>query len=97
MPIALRPEANLVLFTRVNFAGRPIYQIGVSFFKIALLVSYLRLFKGTNQMTYRRLVWGCIVLVFAAHLACTFALVFACSPVRLSNSRLPIRQGFLRY
>ncbi|KAK1765295.1 integral membrane protein [Phialemonium atrogriseum] len=91
LPIALRPEANLVLFTRVNFAGRPIYQIGVSFFKIALLVSYLRLFKGTNQMTYRRLVWGCIVLVFAAHLACTFALVFACSPI--DKSWNPLKEG----
>ncbi|KAI8163745.1 Satratoxin biosynthesis SC1 cluster protein 4 [Colletotrichum sp. SAR 10_70] len=49
LPIKLRPKANLIQYTRINFAGRPIYQIGISFFKIALLISYLRLLKGTDQ------------------------------------------------
>ncbi|KAI8270039.1 Satratoxin biosynthesis SC1 cluster protein 4 [Colletotrichum sp. SAR11_239] len=51
LPIKLRPKANLIQYTRINFAGRPIYQIGISFFKIALLISYLRLLKGTDQKT----------------------------------------------
>ncbi|GJN71935.1 hypothetical protein PLICBS_006006 [Purpureocillium lilacinum] len=52
LPVKARPKANLIPYTRVNFAGRPIYQIGISFFKIALLISYLRLLKGTDQKTY---------------------------------------------
>ncbi|SPO01426.1 related to integral membrane protein PTH11 [Cephalotrichum gorgonifer] len=84
LPLALRPKANSVIFTRVNYSGRPIYQIGISFFKIALLISYLRLFEGTNQRMYRRVVWGAIILIFLSHLGCTFALVFACTPVQKS-------------
>ncbi|POR39180.1 Uncharacterized protein TPAR_00619 [Tolypocladium paradoxum] len=81
LPLVLRPKANLIPYTRVNFAGRPIYQLGVSFFKIALLISYLRLLKGTDQKTYRRVVWATIVLVFLGHLGCALSLIFACTPV----------------
>lgn len=45
------------MYTRVNFAGRPIYQVGISFFKIALLISYLCLLRGTDQRLYRLVVW----------------------------------------
>jgi hypothetical protein len=83
LPLKLRPEANLVTYTRVNFAGRPIYQIGISFFKISLLISYLRLFKGTNKKLYRKTVWAAIAFVFLGHLGCTLALIFACTPVSL--------------
>ncbi|KAK0709311.1 hypothetical protein B0T26DRAFT_652792 [Lasiosphaeria miniovina] len=76
-----RPKANLIPYTRWNYGARPFYQLGISFFKIALLISYLRLFQGTNQVVYRRVVWSAIVLIFLGHLGCTFALVFACNPV----------------
>lgn len=91
LPVKLRPRANLVTYTRINFAGRPFYQLGISFFKIALLISYLRLLKGTDQKTYRRVVWTTIVLVFLAHLACSFSLVFACTPV--DKSWNPLKDG----
>ena len=81
LPLALRPKENIIPYTRVNFAGRPIYQLGISFFKIALLISYLRLFKGTNQKIYRRVVIATIVLIFLGHLGCSFSLIFACNPV----------------
>ena len=81
--MALRPQKNLIPYTRVNYAGRPIYQLGISFFKIALLISYLRLFKGTNEKIYRRVVLGTIVLIFLGHLGCSFSLIFACRPVRI--------------
>ena len=68
-------------YTRVNYAGRPFYQLGISFFKIALLISYLRLLSGTDHKTYRIVVWITIALVFLAHLGCTLALVLACTPV----------------
>ena len=78
----MRPDPNLVTYTRVNYAGRPIYQLGISFFKIALLISYLRLIRGTDHKVYRIVIWVSIVAVFLAHLGCTFTLIFACSPVR---------------
>lgn len=91
LPVRTRPEENLVPYTRVNFAGRPIYQIGISFFKIALLISYLRLLKGTDQKTYRKVVWATIILVFLAHLGCALSLIFACTPV--DKSWNPLKSG----
>jgi hypothetical protein len=84
--VASRPKENLVAYTKVNFAGRPIYQIGISFFKVALLISYLRLLQGTTQRTYRAIVYVTMVLVFLAHLGCAFSLIFACTPVRSPSS-----------
>ena len=83
--------ASLVVYTRVNFAGRPIYQLGISFFKIALLISYLRLLKGTAYRMYRVIVWTVILLVFLGHLASTLSLIFACRPI--SKSWDPYAQG----
>lgn len=84
LPVKLRPLANASPYARVNFAGRPIYQVGISFFKIALLISYLRLLQGTDRKTYRMVVWVTIALVFLAHLGCALSLVFACKPVQRS-------------
>lgn len=84
LPLKLRPKENLIPYTRSNYAGRPIYQIGISFFKVALLISYLRLFKGTNHINYRRVVWVAIVAVVAGHLGCALTLILACSPVHKS-------------
>jgi hypothetical protein len=81
LPIPDRPKENLVPYTRINFAGRPFYQLGISFFKIALLISYLRLLRGTDNKMYRSVIWLTALLVFLSHLGCTLALVFACNPV----------------
>ncbi|KAH6605878.1 integral membrane [Trichoderma cornu-damae] len=91
LPIRDRPAANLIPYTRVNFAGRPIYQVGISFFKIALLISYLRLLKGTDQKNYRMVVFVTIVLVFLGHLGSALSLIFACRPV--DKSWNPLKQG----
>lgn len=87
LPLALRPKDDLVSYTRVNFAGRPFYQLGISFFKLALLFSYRRLLNGISNRTYRWVVEGTAVLIFLGHLGCTFSLIFACSPVRCSSRR----------
>ncbi|KAK3301753.1 uncharacterized protein B0T15DRAFT_544519 [Chaetomium strumarium] len=84
LPLSLRPPENLIPYTRTNYAGRPIYQMGISFFKVALLISYLRLFKGTSHVIYRRVVWIAIFLVVAGHLGCSLCLIFACNPVNKS-------------
>ncbi|KAK1998010.1 ATP synthase F0 [Colletotrichum falcatum] len=91
LPIKLRPKGDLIKYTRINFAGRPFYQLGISFFKIALLISYLRLLKGTDQRRYRQMVWLTIAVVFLSHLACTFSLIFACTPV--DKSWNPLKDG----
>ncbi|KAG6032366.1 hypothetical protein E4U41_007229 [Claviceps citrina] len=84
LPIKLRPRENAGLYARVNFAGRPIYQVGISFFKIALLISYLRLLRGTDRKTYRITVSATIACVAMAHLGCALSLIFACRPVEKS-------------
>jgi hypothetical protein len=84
LPIKDRPKENAGPYMRVNYAGRPFYQLGISFFKIALLISYLRLLQGTDKRTYRLIVWISIGLIFLAHLGCTLSLVFACNPVNKS-------------
>ncbi|AEO69710.1 cbe84c1b-8afc-430f-a1ad-a8243fd95804 [Thermothielavioides terrestris] len=84
LPLNLRPAANLIPYTRVNYAGRPIYQLGISFFKVALLISYLRLFKGTHHNVYRRVVWIAIAAILAGHLGCALTLILACNPVHKS-------------
>ncbi|KAH7122025.1 hypothetical protein B0J13DRAFT_155884 [Dactylonectria estremocensis] len=91
LPIALRPDENLVKYTRINFAGRPIYQVGISFFKIALLISYLRLLSGTDHCTYRGVVWFTIGAVFLSHLGCALCLILACKPV--TKSWNPLQDG----
>ncbi|KAG6000315.1 hypothetical protein E4U21_005609 [Claviceps maximensis] len=84
LPIKLRPQENVSYYARVNFAGRPIYQLGISLFKIALLISYLRLLQGTDRKTYRMIVCATIAMVLLAHVGCALSLIFACSPVEKS-------------
>jgi hypothetical protein len=103
LPLNLRPPANTGIYSRVNYAGRPIYQIGISFFKVALLISYLRLLQGTDHKVYRLVVWSTIALVFLAHLGCALSLVFACNPVNkswepwVSGTCLPTGPSFTGY
>jgi len=84
LPIALRPPQDKIAYTRVNFAGRPIYQLGISFFKIALLISYLRLLQGTNERMYCIVIMITITVIFLAHLGCALSLILACTPVHKS-------------
>ncbi|KOS17297.1 hypothetical protein ESCO_006493 [Escovopsis weberi] len=65
--------------------------MGISFFKIALCISYLRLLKRTDQRVYRTIVWAVITFIFLAHLGCSFSLIFACHPV--DKSWHPLKKG----
>lgn len=91
LPLKLRSTvpSDALAFKQANFAGRPIYQLGVSFFKISLLLSYLRLIQDTDQRTYEITVWFAITVIFIGHLGSSLALVFACKPVSFSWS-LPV-------
>lgn len=55
--------------------------MGISCFKLALLISYLRLVQDTSFRVYRMVVWLAFAFVFLAHLGCTLSLIFACQPV----------------
>lgn len=55
--------------------------MGISCFKLALLISYLRLVQDTQFRIYRMVVWFAFAFVFLAHLGCTLSLIFACQPV----------------
>ncbi|OAA79366.1 integral membrane protein [Akanthomyces lecanii RCEF 1005] len=100
---AKRPKANITAYTRVNYAGRPIYQVGISFFKIALLISYLRLLQGTDNRIYRMVVWGTIAFVFLNHFGSALALIFNCNPIdkswnpEKSGTCLPAVASFTAY
>ncbi|PFH56189.1 hypothetical protein XA68_16911 [Ophiocordyceps unilateralis] len=64
---------------------------------------YLRLLKGTDQRTYRRVVWLTIFFIFFAHLGCALSLILACTPVAKSwnplidGSCLPPGPSFTGY
>ena len=50
------------------------------------MVSYLRLLQGTDRKAYRVIVRMIIAFVLLAHLGCALTLIFACTPVRLSDT-----------
>ncbi|XWW94465.1 hypothetical protein V2A60_008764 [Cordyceps javanica] len=103
LPLSLRPPQNLLMYTRVNFAGRPIYQVGISFFKIALLISYLRLLRGTDRWLYRLVVWATMAFVLCSHVGSALLLLLACRPIdkswdpRIPGSCLPVGASFTAY
>ncbi|KAM3477664.1 hypothetical protein MY8738_006315 [Beauveria namnaoensis] len=83
LPLALRPPQNIVTYLEVNYAGRPIYQISISFFKIALLIGYLRLLQGTSNKAYRGAIWCTIAFVSVSHVGSAMSFV----ALRLSADR----------
>ncbi|KAL1966147.1 hypothetical protein VTN77DRAFT_4699 [Rasamsonia byssochlamydoides] len=84
LPLALRPTASLDTYTKVNFAGRPFYQLGIAGFKAALCISCLRLLSGTTKAWYRGVIWAVGIISTVGHVAGTLVLLLSCSPVRKS-------------
>ncbi|KAM3537187.1 hypothetical protein ARSEF1564_009887 [Beauveria bassiana] len=93
-PFALRPPQNIVTYLKVNYAGRPIYQIGISFFKIALLIGYLRLLQGTSNKAYRGAIWCTIAFVSVSHVGSSISFVaLRLSAGKIEKSWKPGRPG----
>ncbi|KAF7596976.1 hypothetical protein BBP40_011342 [Aspergillus hancockii] len=84
LPLRLRPKENLPMYTKINFAGRPFYQMGIAGFKAALCLSYLRLLSGTTRKSYRILIWAVLIISTLGHVAGTLVLILNCKPVRKS-------------
>ncbi|KAM3446804.1 hypothetical protein NHJ6243_010207, partial [Beauveria neobassiana] len=94
LPLALRPPQNIVTYLEVNYAGRPIYQIGISFFKIALLIGYLRLLQGTSNKAYRGAIWCTIAFVSVSHVGSAMSFVaLRLSAGKIEKSWKPGRPG----
>ncbi|KAJ5178004.1 uncharacterized protein N7500_000703 [Penicillium coprophilum] len=90
LPLKLRPEANYSTYTKINYGGRPIYQVGIAGFKASLCLSYLRLISGTSKSRYRVVIWVVIVASTLGHFAGALSLIFNCTPIRRSwNAHIP--------
>ncbi|KAI9753036.1 MAG: hypothetical protein M1815_000135 [Lichina confinis] len=84
LPIALRPKENTNDYREINFAGRPFYMVGITGFKVALCLAYLRIVPPNKKRTFRPLIWLVLVACVLCHLAGILILVFQCLPVRKS-------------
>ncbi|RAH68878.1 uncharacterized protein BO66DRAFT_392916 [Aspergillus aculeatinus CBS 121060] len=82
LPLKLRPKEDLSEYTKLNYAGRPFYQVGIAGFKASLCLNYLRLISGTSKTLYRMLIWVTITLSTAGHLVGALVLIFNCHPVK---------------
>ncbi|CAG8904116.1 unnamed protein product [Penicillium egyptiacum] len=90
LPLKLRPAADYSTYTKINYAGRPFYQIGIAGFKASLCLSYLRLISGTSKRLYRIVIWIVIAASTLGHIAGALSLLFNCTPVRRSwNPHVP--------
>ena len=69
---------------QVNFAGRPFYMAGITGFKVALCIAYLRISSHSSMRRYRQWIWAIGIFAVASHLAGTLALIFQCQPVQKS-------------
>ncbi|KJK67854.1 hypothetical protein P875_00108898 [Aspergillus parasiticus SU-1] len=84
LPLNLRPKENLPIYKKLNYAGRPFYQIGIAGFKASLCLSYLRLLTKTSLSIYRVLIWTVLIISTLGHIAGALALIFNCRPVQLA-------------
>ncbi|KAJ5836645.1 hypothetical protein N7447_002671 [Penicillium robsamsonii] len=73
------PKENIIPFSKIQYAGGPIYCLDVLGFKVALLTSYLRIAGIIEQ--YRKIIITAIVMCVVNQL--TFALIISvsCIPV----------------
>ncbi|CAG8128001.1 unnamed protein product [Penicillium salamii] len=100
LPINLRPDADYNTYSKINYAGRPFYQIGIGGFKASLCLSYHRLISGTSKRVYRNIIWVVIAISSAGHVAGALVLIFNCTPVRrgwnmhVPGTCLPVGETF---
>ncbi|SPB45472.1 unnamed protein product [Aspergillus niger] len=73
------PDQNVVMFSKIQYAGGPVYTLALLGFKVSLLSSYLRI--GGFVQAYRVTIIVAIVAVTCNQLVFTFLLCFACNPL----------------
>lgn len=83
LDLQYRPKVNLDQYSIINFVGRPFYMAGITGFKAALCISYLRILKQSNK-NYRIVVWVVGISCVLSHIGGTLVLLFQCKPVEKS-------------
>ncbi|KAI4170906.1 MAG: hypothetical protein LQ343_004670 [Gyalolechia ehrenbergii] len=83
--------ANLNDYSQINFAGRPLYMIGILGFKVALCWAYLRILKASPNPRYKILIYVVMAGAIIGHVVGTFILLFQCSPPQ--KSWYPLTKG----
>ena len=73
---------------KLNFVGRPLYQIAVCGYKVCACLTFLRLLERTNGDKYSRRMRNfirCFIwVIILAHFATTMVIMFQCNPVEKS-------------
>jgi len=64
-----------------NYSSRPIHQSGITAFKVALCVSYLRMTDRTSRRWYRRLVIASAIISILAAVVFSLLNLLQCKPV----------------
>ncbi|RAL17381.1 putative integral membrane protein (Pth11) [Aspergillus homomorphus CBS 101889] len=73
------PDANVVMFSKIQYAGGPTYILALLGFKVSLLTSYLRI--GGFVAAYRWTIIAVVLAVVCNQLVFTFLLTLACKPI----------------
>jgi hypothetical protein len=75
-------------FSKLNFVGRPLYQLAVCNYKVCACLGYRRLFERTNGVKYMgwiaTFVNYFIFVIIVSHFATTLVIIFQCHPVEKS-------------
>ncbi|KAH8431438.1 putative integral membrane protein (Pth11) [Aspergillus melleus] len=74
------PVENAVPFSKVQYAGGPVYTLALLGFKVSLLASYLRI--GGFIRPYKVVIVVVIIAVVCNQMIFTCLLLFACSPIQ---------------
>ncbi|GAB1200648.1 hypothetical protein APSETT444_010022 [Aspergillus pseudonomiae] len=75
------PTANVKQFSKIQYAGGPLYSMSLLGFKVSLLASYLRI--GGFVKMYRTIIIVAIAAVVVNQIIFTFLFIFPCKPVAL--------------
>ncbi|KAI6835271.1 hypothetical protein KC340_g5560 [Hortaea werneckii] len=82
------PAENVVTYSKIQYAGGPLYATGILGFKLSLLLVYHRL--AGFKPTYRRVLWAAMVLVTLNSVIFAFMFAFSCDPpMKTWNREVP--------
>lgn len=84
LPLDDRPAVNIDIYSTLNYAGRPFYQVGIAAFKIALCLAYIRITGRNIHHIYRYTIWATLVFTLASHITGALVLIRMCQPVSKS-------------
>ncbi|KAB8260881.1 hypothetical protein BDV32DRAFT_149042 [Aspergillus pseudonomiae] len=75
------PTANVKQFSKIQYAGGPLYSMSLLGFKVSLLASYLRI--GGFVKMYRTIIIVAIAAVVVNQIIFTFLFIFPCKPIAM--------------